>query len=105
MLYELRIYHMHPGRQQAICDRFANLTLGLFPGHGIKVTDFWVDASGKESIYYVCEFADENAQKAAWESFGKDPAWIAGKNASEADGPIVEKVESYNMTKAPFFNN
>ena len=103
MLYELRIYHMHPHRLQAICDRFANLTLGLFPNHGIKVTEFWVDASGQETIYYVCEFADEAAQRAAWDSFEKDPIWVAGKAASEADGPIVAQVESYNMTNAAFF--
>ena len=103
MLYELRIYYTHPGRLQAICDRFANLTLGIFPSHGIKVTEFWVDAASKNAIYYLCEFADEQAQKAAWDSFEHDPVWIAGKAASEADGPIVERIESYNMIRAEFF--
>jgi len=103
MLYELRIYHTYPGRLQAICGRFANLTLGIFPNHGIKVTEFWVDATGKDTICYLCEFADEKAQKAAWDSFERDPAWVAGKAASEADGPIVERIESYSMTRAEFF--
>ena len=103
MLYELRIYYMLPGRQQAICERFANHTLGLFENHGIVVTDFWLDAAGKEVIYYVCEFENDEQRKAQWAAFAKDPAWIAAMTASEVDGKIVERVESQLMTKAPFF--
>lgn len=40
MLYELRIYHIHPGKMQAINDRFSNHTLRIFAKHGIKVIDF-----------------------------------------------------------------
>ena len=40
MLYELRVYDVMPGKLQALNDRFANLTLGLFKKHGIDVWGF-----------------------------------------------------------------
>lgn len=103
MIYELRIYHMHPGRQKAICDRFQNHTLSIFPRHGIKVTDFWVDGEGAERIYYVCAFESAEAKENAWASFREDPEWIRAKQESEVSGPIVESVDSYTMRRAPFF--
>lgn len=103
MIYELRIYHMHPGRQKAICDRFQNHSLSIFPRLGIKVTDFWVDDEGAERLYYVCEFENVEAKEKAWASFREDPEWIRVKAESEASGPIVQSVDSYIMRRAPFF--
>ena len=37
MLYELRVYHMHPGRLPAIHKRFSEVTLDLFKDHGIEL--------------------------------------------------------------------
>ena len=103
MVYELRIYYMHPGKMKNILDRFENVTMALFERHGIKVTDFWVSAQGDEILYYVCEFesAEEKAQK--WSTFKDDPEWAAAKAKSEESGPIVSKVESILMENAPFF--
>jgi hypothetical protein len=103
MIYELRIYHMHPGRQKAICDRFQNHTLSIFPHHGIKVTEFWVDDEGAERIYYVCEFDSLAAKEKAWASFREDPEWARAKDESEQSGLIVQSVDSYVMRRAPFF--
>ena len=102
MIYELRIYHMHPGRMQAIVNRFKDGTLGLFPRHGIRVADFWLDAEGREALYYVCEFESLEAKQTAWASFMADPEWIKLKAESEMDGPIVERVESFAMERAFF---
>ena len=103
MLYELRIYHMHPGRLPNICARFADHTLALFHKHGIQVTDFWIDAQGQNRIYYVCAFTDDETRQAAWSAFREDPEWIRARDESELDGPIVERVDSFPMTRAPFF--
>ena len=103
MIYELRIYHMHPGRQQAICDRFEHHTLSLFKRHGIKVLNFWVDGEGAERLYYVCEFENVEAKEAAWAAFRDDPEWISTKEESEQSGPIVQSVDSFVMRRAPFF--
>jgi hypothetical protein len=102
MLYELRIYHMYPGRLPAIHKRFSEVTLDLFKKHDIKVCDFYEDADGAEKIYYICEFTDRAARDAAFASFGADPAWTAAFEASHADGLIVEKVESFFMNRVPY---
>lgn len=103
MLYELRVYHMHPGRLPAIHKRFSAVTMDLFRKHGIHVCDFWTDADGAERIYYMCSFADRAARDAAFDAFGADPEWQQAFAASHADGgPIVERVDSHFMTRVPY---
>lgn len=105
MLYELRIYHIHPGRMQAIHDRFSNHTLGLFAKHGMKVADFWEDIDAEHNrLYYVLEFADMQAREAAFKAFQSDPEWQKVKSDSEKDGPIVEKLESIFLKRVPYFS-
>lgn len=103
MLYEMRIYKMHPGRLAAIHKRFSEVTLDLFKRHGIKVCDFFEDAEGAETIYYICEFADRKQRDDAFAAFGADPEWKAAFEASHVDGgPIVSSVESIFMTRVPY---
>ena len=103
MLYELRIYHMYPGRLAAIHQRFSEVTLKLFKKHGIKVCDFFEDAEGKEIIYYICAFADRQQRDTAFEAFRLDPEWQAAFAASHEDGgPIVDRVESVFMSRVPY---
>ncbi|MGG1596653.1 NIPSNAP family protein [Paenibacillus naphthalenovorans] len=104
MLYELRIYHIHPGRMQAINDRFSNHTLRIFAKHSIKVIDFWEDINPEHNrLYYVLEFADKEAREAAFSAFQSDPEWQKVKSDSEKDGPIVEKLESIFLKRVPYF--
>ncbi len=103
MIYELRVYHMYDGKLPAICARFADHTLALFRTHGIAVSDFWIDAEGNNTIFYICAFDSPAAREAAWASFRADPQWEKVKGDSEKDGPIVERVDSYVMKQAPFF--
>mgnify|MGYP000996439729 FL=1 len=103
MIYELRIYHMHPGRQQAICDRFEKHSFPILARSGVKVLDFWVDGEGAERLYYVCEFESVEAKEKAWAAFRADPEWARVKAESEKSGPIVDHVDSYVMQRAPFF--
>ena len=102
MLYELRVYTMHPGRMQAIKDRFRDVTLSLFEKHGITVCDFFEDTTGKDVIYCICSYANRQARDAAFEAFRNDPEWQAAAAASQVDGPIVDHTESFFMTRVPF---
>ena len=103
MIYELRIYTMHEGKLENICNRFRDYTLKYFPNYGIKVTDFWVDADGENKIYYICEFENREKRDAAWKNFGAAPEWIEAKTKSEETGPIVANVQSIFMENASFF--
>jgi hypothetical protein len=100
MIYELRLYYLHPGRLEALHRRFANHTTKLFEKHGIKTVDSWDDAEGKDALYYIVEFADRQSRDQAWISFQQDPEWQEAKRQSELDGPIVERVESIFMNRA-----
>jgi hypothetical protein len=102
MLYELRIYTMHPGRLPAIHKRFSEVTLALFEKHCIHVCDFFEDAEGAEKIYYVCAFEDRAQRDAAFAAFSADPQWQQAYAASHADGPIVDTVESIFMHRVPY---
>lgn len=94
---------MHPGKIGDIQQRFETVTLDLFRKHGIRVTDFWEDAEGNDILYYVLEYPDIEARNTLWNAFATDPSWLSAKAASEANGPIVAKIEQHFMTRAPYF--
>ncbi|SFL37787.1 NIPSNAP protein [Paenibacillus sp. 1_12] len=105
MLYELRIYYIHPGRMQAIHDRFANHTLRIFSRIGMKVTEFWEDTDSEHNrLYYIMEFASRDERDAKFEIFRNDPEWQKARNESELDGAIVERVESVFLKNAAYFS-
>jgi len=102
MIYELRIYHMHPGRLSAIHKRFAEHTLALFEKFGIKTVDFWEDAEGKETIYYVLEHKDRETRDRCFSEFQASQEWLTVRAESELDGPIVSSIEVYFMNRVPY---
>lgn len=104
MVKELRIYYMVPGKMQAVKDRFRAYALNIFqPRHGIKVTDFWEDAEGKDILYYICEFDSVEAKDKAWKEFHDDPEWHEVAKKTEANGPLIERVETFMMKDTDFF--
>lgn len=97
MIYELRTYWAAPGKAEALHNRFRTLTMGVFKRLNMEVVGFWrplqlTPESG--DLVYVMRFADEAAQKAAWDAFRADPEWIEGRIKSEVDGKLTEKVTS-----------
>jgi NIPSNAP len=100
-LYELRTYTTLPGRLPALNKRFAEHTLKLFEKHGMKNEMYWIptDPAKKDNtLIYVVSHASREAADASWKAFGADPEWTKARDASEADGKIVEKVERVYMT-------
>ena len=99
-VFELRTYTTLPGRLSALNARFRNHTVKLFEKHGMKNVGYWVpqDEPGKSNtLIYVVSHKSRDAAKASWDAFRKDPAWLKARDASEADGKIVEKVQSVFM--------
>lgn len=97
MIYELRTYWAAPGKLDRLHERFRNLTLGIFARHGMQLVGFWTpEQPGPEQgdLVYILAFPDQAALQAAWDAFRADPAWQAGRAASEADGPLVAKITS-----------
>jgi hypothetical protein len=97
-VFELRTYHTHPGRLDALNKRFREHTCRLFTKHGMQLVGFWTpqdDDKGKaDTLVYLLAFPSREAAAASWKAFQNDPEWKAARDASEADGKIVSKVES-----------
>lgn len=105
-VYELRTYTTLPGRLPALHKRFAEHTLGLFAKHGMRNELYFTPTDTtktKTTMIYLLSHESEEAANRSWKAFGADPAWIAVREASEADGKILEKApERIFMTLAPF---
>lgn len=106
MLYELRIYHMNPGKMPIIKDRFKDHVITLFAKHDMKITHFWEDVDeASNRLYYVVEHANMEMRNLNYDRFRSDPEWIEIKRVSELDGPLVNKQESIFMKDVAFFQN
>jgi hypothetical protein len=104
-VFELRTYYMFPGKVDAIHARFRDYTRELFQKHGMTNVMYWytVEENGEQQkLVYLLAHKDEKSGKASFEKFGKDPAWITVRDASERNGKIVQKVESVYMNPLLF---
>jgi hypothetical protein len=90
MIYELKAYVPHAGKEAAMRARFLDKTLPLFARHGITVSAVLEPQDKPRELWYVTRFDDEAARKSAWAAFMADPDWAAAKKASETDGPLME---------------
>jgi hypothetical protein len=104
-VFELRVYHTFPGRLPALQSRFRDHTLAIFKKHGMTSIGYWTPqespASESTLIYILAHDSREAADK-HWAEFRQDPEWTAVSKASEADGKIVEKVDSTFMTPSDY---
>jgi hypothetical protein len=95
MIHELRIYDAMPGKLPALNDRFANITLGYFAKHGIKVVGFWTDVIGISGrLTYMLAFDDLGHRERAWATFSADSDRLKAFADTEKDGLLVAKVEN-----------
>ena len=85
--------------------RFRDHTTKLFEKHGIRNVAYWTPTDdpqkGKTLIYIVAHPSREAAAK-NWQAFREDPEWVAVRDKSEANGKIVESVDSTYMSLADF---
>jgi hypothetical protein len=99
-VYELRTYTTLPGRLPALEKRFKDHTMKLFEKHGMKNERYWkpLDPALKDNtLIYIVSHDSMEAAKKSWDGFRNDPEWIKVRDASEADGKIVESVKSVYM--------
>jgi len=96
-VFELRVYHTVEGRLPALLARFREHTVALFARHGIKSVAYWMPLDeplkGK-TLFYVLKYPGREQAAAMWKAFSEDPEWVKVRTESEADGKIVERVES-----------
>ena len=104
MIYELRIYTVHPGKMGALQARFRDHTCRLFEKHGMTNVGYWTNAVGGRSdeLWYILGYEDMGARQTAWTAFLADPEWQQVYADSEADGPIVHHTENRFLRPTDF---
>ena len=103
MQYELRTYLIPDGRMNDILARFRDVTMGLFGKYKMECVGFWtIDNEEDYALVYLMRYESAAVQEAAWDAFRADPEWIATRERTEANGPIVQEVISKDMTPVDF---
>ena len=104
-VYELRVYHAAPEKLGELLTRFREHTVKLFDRHGMKSVAYWTPIDKPEksnTLIYILRHPSRDAANANWKSFQDDPEWKSVKDKSEANGKLVEKVDSTFLTLTDF---
>jgi len=105
IVYELRVYHCYDGKLPELLKRFRDHTTKLFEKHGMENVAYWTPADEPQksnTLIYVLAHPSREAAAANWKAFQDDAEWQTVRNASEANGKIVEKVDSTFMVLTDF---
>lgn len=104
-VYELRVYHTYEGKLEDLLRRFREHTMGLFEKHGIKNLAYWTPTDeplkGK-TLVYMLEHPSRAAADVNWKAFRDDPQWQSVRDKSEANGKLVEKIDSTYLALTDF---
>jgi hypothetical protein len=104
-IYELRVYHAAPGKLGGLLSRFREHTIRIFDRHGMKSVAYWTPVDEPEAsntLIYILQHPSREAAAANWKSFEDDPEWTSVKEKSEANGKLVEKVDSTFLALTDF---
>jgi len=107
-LLEMRTYYANPGKLEDIHKRFRDHTMRIFAKHGMTVIGFWGPVYKKDGsenrLTYLLAFKDRAERDAKWKEFATDPEWQKVSKESEANGKLLEKIDSvflYDTDYAP----
>ena len=101
-IYELRTYHAHPGKLDALVARFRDHTIRVLEKYGMTVAGFWtVDGGDGDTLVYLLSFPDRAAAEASWKGFMTDP-WWAQILESEQKEPVTAKIDSTFLSPTDF---
>ena len=104
-VFELRTYVTPPGQLPALHRRFRDHTMELFARHGMTNVGYWTpqDSTRRENtLVYLLAYPSRQAARDSWAAFTADPEWQRVRTESEANGKIVERVESVFLEPTDF---
>lgn len=102
---EIRTYTAHPGRLGALVNRMGHGENKIFAKVGMPPVGFFVAneaPKSEDTFVYILAHESREGAKANWDKFRNDPEWKDLRAKSEADGPIVAKVESIFVNPLDF---
>ena len=108
-VYELRVYHLNPGMQPKILERFRTAERAIFKRCGMQPVAYWTVLDGPAlvpggggTLIYILRHHSRAAADASWAKFRADPEWVALKAETEKDGAFVVKQENSFMKLTDF---
>jgi len=104
-VFELRTYTSPDGKLDDLLARFRNDTMRIFEKHGMHNVGYWVPADAPASantLIYVLAHDSRDAATKSWAAFRADPEWQAVAERTQANGPIVSRVESVFLEATDF---
>lgn len=104
-VYELRVYHAAPGKLGELHARFREHTMKIFDRHGMKSVAYWTPLDEPEksnTLIYILQHPSREAAAANWKAFDDDPEWQRVHEKSEANGKLVDKIDSTFLTLTDF---
>ena len=104
-VYELRVYHCFEGKLDDLLRRFREHTMEIFERHGIHNFAYWTptdDPLKGKTLFYILKHPSREAATVNWKAFRDDPEWQDVQRKSEANGKLVEKVDSTFLTLTDF---
>jgi len=104
-VYELRLYHVNPGKMDELRDRFGNHTDSIFKRHNMKSIGYWIpeDPPSSQNLFvYILEHPSRPEAEKNWAAFQADSEWQKVKAASEKNGPLVDHIDRYFMDPTAF---
>jgi len=104
-VFELRVYHAAAGKLGDLEARFRDHTIKIFDRHGMESVAYWTPMDEPEksnTLIYILRHPSREAATANWKAFQDDPEWKNVKDKSEANGKLVEKVDSTFMALTDF---
>jgi hypothetical protein len=90
VIYELKVYVPHQGKEAALRSRFIERTLPIFEKSGISVVAMLAPVARPDELWYITRFHNDEMRLEAWANFQSNPEWKAIKAESETDGPLLE---------------
>jgi hypothetical protein len=103
-VFELRVYHVVPGKMEALESRFRDTTSKLLAKHNLEVVGDWV-AEGTPAwdntfVDIVAHPSREEAKK-NWDAMMADPEFQEVMKSEQAN-KLVEKIDSTYMRPTDF---
>jgi NIPSNAP protein len=104
-VYELRVYHAAAGKLAELEARFRDHTIEIFNRHGIKSVAYWTpldEPDKSNTLIYILQHPSREAAAANWKAFQDDPEWKSVHEKSEANGKLVDKIDSTFLALTDF---
>ena len=101
----MRTYTANEGKLPALQARFRDHTLGFFKTYDMTSIGYWTPQDSplaQNTLVYIIAHSSRDAAKKNWDAFRADPDWQKARDASEANGKIVAKIDSVFMSPTSY---